>query len=109
MPAKEIQERFQRVVNWLNLYPECANAEFGNKLLSNSVNFLLRARSLDPLKRAGCSLDRDVVPEDKTGKDLDFKPDRMEGMSSSRGASPTLACSRRREGARSATGGTSGA
>jgi len=58
--------------------------EFGNKLLSNFVNSSPELEVYDALKRAGCFPDRNVVPEGKTGKNLDFKSARMEGMSSSR-------------------------
>ena len=57
---EEFRNRLQRVENWLNLYPEYANAEFGNKLLSNFVNYSSELEVYDALKRAGCSPDRDV-------------------------------------------------
>ncbi|MFA7206832.1 MAG: hypothetical protein WC102_10945 [Saccharofermentanales bacterium] len=70
---EEFRNRLQRVENWLNLYPEYANAEFGNKLLSNFVNYSSELEVYDALKRAGCSPERDVAPGGKTGKNLDFK------------------------------------
>ena len=70
---KEFRNRLQRVENWLNLYPEYANAEFGNKLLSNFVNYSSELEVYDALKGTGCSPERDVAPGGKTGKNLDFK------------------------------------
>lgn len=70
---EEFRGRLQRVENWLNLYPEYVNAEFGNKLLSNFLNHSSELEVYDALKRAGCSPDRDVAPGGKTGKNLDFK------------------------------------
>ena len=69
----EFRNRLQHVENWLNLYPEYVNAGFGNKLLSNFVNYFSELEVYDALKRAGCSPDRDVAPRGKTGKNLDFK------------------------------------
>ena len=70
---EEFRNRLQRVENWLNLYSEYANAEFGNKLLSNFMNYSSELEVYDALKRAGCSPERDVAPGGKTGKNLDFK------------------------------------
>ncbi len=70
---EEFRDRLKRVENWLNLYPEYANAEFGNKLLSNFLNHSSELEVYDALKRTGCSPDRDVAPRGKTGKNLDFK------------------------------------
>ncbi len=70
---EKFQSLLQRVENWLNLYPEYANAEFGDKLLSNFVNYSSELEVYDALKRAGCSPERDVAPGGKTGKNLDFK------------------------------------
>jgi hypothetical protein len=70
---KEFRDRLQRVENWLNLYPEYANAEFGNKLLSNFVNYSSELEVYDALKRAGCSPDRDVSLKDEAGKGKSMK------------------------------------
>lgn len=69
----EFRDRLQRVEDWLNLYPEYANAEFGGKLLNNFLNYSSELEVYDALKRAGCSPDRDVSPGDNTKKNLDFK------------------------------------
>jgi len=70
---KEFQERLRRMEGWLELYPEYANAEFGDKLLSNFMNYSSELEVYDALKRAGCSPERDVAPGGKAGKNLDFK------------------------------------
>jgi hypothetical protein len=77
---KEFRNRLQRVENWLNLYPEYANAEFGNKLLSNFVNYSSELEVYDALKRAGCSPDRDVSlkNEGRVGKNMKDKPKNLD-------------------------------
>ena len=76
----EFQDRLQRVENWLNLYPEYANAEFGEKLLSNFLNYSSELEVYDALKRAGCSPERDVAPGGKTreGKNTKDKPKNLD-------------------------------
>ena len=77
---REFRERLQRVENWLNLYPEYANVEFGERLLSNFLNHSSELEVYDALKRAGCSPDRDVsvgnegrVGKNMKPKNLDFR------------------------------------
>jgi|GEM_PF-2010840 len=69
----EFRDRLQRVENWLKLYPEYANAEFGKKLLSNFLNYSSELEVYDALKRAGCSPDRDVSLKDEAGKGKSMK------------------------------------
>jgi len=77
---EEFRNRLQRVEDWLALYPEYANTEFGKKLLNNFLNFSSELEVYDALKRAGCSPDRDVSLEDRNregknmgNKNLDFR------------------------------------
>ena len=69
----EFRDRLQRVENWLKLYPEYANTEFGEKLLSNFLNYSSELEVYDALKRAGCSPDRDVSLKDEGGKGKSMK------------------------------------
>ncbi len=77
---EEFQERLRRVEGWLELYPEYVSAEFGEKLLSNFLNYSSELEVYDALKRAGCSPDRDVSLEDKTreGKNMKDKPKNLD-------------------------------
>ena len=77
---EEFRERLRRVEGWLELNPEYVSAEFGEKLLSNFLNYSSELEVYDALKRAGCSPDRDVSLEDETqeGKNMKGKPKNLD-------------------------------
>lgn len=69
---EDFRRRLEEVEDWLKLYSEYANDEFGEKLLNNFFNFSSELEVYDALKRAGCSPERDVSLAGKT-KNLDFR------------------------------------
>ncbi|MBP2134503.1 hypothetical protein J2128_002469 [Methanomicrobium sp. W14] len=70
---KDFKKLIESLECWLKLYPEYANIEFGDKILSNFFNFFSEIEVYDTLKRAGCNPEKDVIINKNTKKNLDFK------------------------------------